>query len=58
MLKIDKKYKQKAQDVANNLINIEQKLIKGNSSLQAIASIYLIIYHNELNIDKKEIKIQ
>lgn len=56
MLKIEKKYKEKAQDVANNLINIEQKLIKGNSSLQAISSIYLVIHHFNLNIDKKILK--
>ena len=41
MLKIEKKYKEKNQDVANNLIKIEQKLIKGNSSLKAIALLKL-----------------
>lgn len=56
LLKLDKKYKEKAKDVANNLINIEQILIKGNSSLQAVASIYLVIVHYKLSIDKKEIK--
>ena len=56
LLKIDKFHKDKIQDVAINLINIEQILIKGNSSLQAIASIYLVIVHYNLDIDKKKIK--
>ena len=56
LLKINKFYKNKIQDVANNLMNIEQILIKGNSSLQAIASIYLVIIHYNLDIDKKKNK--
>ena len=56
LLKLDKKSKEKVQDVANNIINIEQILIKGNSSLQAVASMYLVIVHLKLDIDKKKIK--
>lgn len=56
LLKIDKNYKSKIQDVANNLMSIEQILVKGNSSLLAIGSIYLIIVHYNLDIDKKKIK--
>lgn len=56
ILKISKEYKKKSLDVANNLIRIEQNIVKGNSSLQALASIYLVIIHYNLKIDKKYIK--
>ena len=54
--KLEKKYKKKALEIANNLIKIEQSIVKGNSSLQAVAIIYLINVHYNLDIEKKEIK--
>ena len=55
ILNFTKIQKNKCIDICQNLIRIEQNLIKGSPSLQAIACIYLCSKYMEIPITKKQI---